>query len=181
MPCASRAFIQHASYLVRDVCMTDIRLASLVYVSRYCVPIAHLRQNKLFPLLYLGHAQIKKSLFDEKANLWFKPWMEDIPPNMANLIYWWHCCLLKFFSSSTFKIDGKFSGQDLGKKEAKLAWSTINWWIYLRCIIITCNNISFYLNFICRLKRSKRTWENVRRYVYCNHDKHWTGKRFCAN
>ena len=98
--------------------------------------------------------------------------MEGIPPNMAALIYWWQCYLLKFFSSSTFKIDEKFSGQDLGKKEAKLAWSTINWWIYLRCIVITCNNISFYLNFICGLKRSKRTWENVRRYVYCNHDKH---------
>ena len=26
----------------------------LVYVSTYCVPIAHLRQNKPFPLLYLG-------------------------------------------------------------------------------------------------------------------------------
>ena len=33
----------------------------LVYVSTYCVPIAHLRQNKPFPLLYLGHAQIKSS------------------------------------------------------------------------------------------------------------------------
>ena len=30
----------------------------LVYVSTYCVPIAHLRQNMPFPLLYLGHAQI---------------------------------------------------------------------------------------------------------------------------
>ena len=30
----------------------------LVYVSTYCVPIAHLGQNKPFPLLYLGHAQI---------------------------------------------------------------------------------------------------------------------------
>ena len=30
----------------------------LVYVSTYCVPLAHLRQNKPFPLLYLGHAQI---------------------------------------------------------------------------------------------------------------------------
>ena len=30
----------------------------LVYVSTYCVPIAHLRQNKPFALLYLGHAQI---------------------------------------------------------------------------------------------------------------------------
>ena len=30
----------------------------LVYVSTYCVPIAHLRQNKPFSLLYLGHAQI---------------------------------------------------------------------------------------------------------------------------
>ena len=31
----------------------------LVYFRTYCVPIAHLRQNKPFPLLYLGHAQIK--------------------------------------------------------------------------------------------------------------------------
>ena len=30
----------------------------LVYVSTYYVPIAHLRQNRPFPLLYLGHAQI---------------------------------------------------------------------------------------------------------------------------
>ena len=30
----------------------------LVYVSTYCVPIALLRQNKPFRLLYLGHAQI---------------------------------------------------------------------------------------------------------------------------
>ena len=40
--------------------MADIRLASLVYVSTYCVPIALLRQNKPFLLLYLGHAQIIK-------------------------------------------------------------------------------------------------------------------------
>ena len=51
----------HASYLVQDIRMADIRLASLVYVSTYCVPIAHLRQNKQFPLLYLGHAQIIKT------------------------------------------------------------------------------------------------------------------------
>ena len=37
---------------------TDIRLASLVYVSTYCVPIALLRQNKPFRLFYLGHAPI---------------------------------------------------------------------------------------------------------------------------
>ena len=45
-----------------EVRMADIRLASLVYllvyVSTYCVPIAFLRQNKQFPLFYLGHAQI---------------------------------------------------------------------------------------------------------------------------
>lgn len=106
-----------------------------------------------------------------------------VPPTMVALFYLWYCCLLKFFSSSAFKISGKFSGQHLGKKEANLARSTINWRIYLRCIIITCNIVifSFYLYFICRLKRSKKTWENVRRYVYWNHDKHWTGKRFCAN
>ena len=48
--------------VLNDVHMVYIRLASfvyfLVYVSTYCVPIAHLRQNKPFPLLYLGHAQI---------------------------------------------------------------------------------------------------------------------------
>ena len=50
--------------VLNDVRMADIRLASfvylLVYVSMYCVPIALLRQNKPFSLLYLGHAQIKK-------------------------------------------------------------------------------------------------------------------------
>ena len=48
--------------VLNDVRMADIRLASLVhlliYVSTYCVPIALLRQNKPFALLYLGHAQI---------------------------------------------------------------------------------------------------------------------------
>ena len=48
--------------VLNDVRIADIRLASLVYllvyVSKNCVPIAHLRQHKPFPLLYLGHAQI---------------------------------------------------------------------------------------------------------------------------
>ena len=39
----------------------------LVYVSTYCVPIAHLRQNKPFPLLYLGHAQI---IMQNTAECW---------------------------------------------------------------------------------------------------------------
>ena len=40
-------------YLVlNDVRVADILLAALVYVSTYCVPIALLRQNKPFPLLY---------------------------------------------------------------------------------------------------------------------------------
>ena len=54
--------------VLNDVRIADIRLASLVYlfvyVSTNCVPIAHLRQNKPFPLLYLGHAQIKTSLLN---------------------------------------------------------------------------------------------------------------------
>ena len=41
--------------VLKDVRMEDIHLASLlyllVYVSTYCVPIALLRQNKLFPLI----------------------------------------------------------------------------------------------------------------------------------
>ena len=53
--------------VLNGVRMADIRLASLVYlfvyVSTYCVPIALLRQNKPFPLLYLGHAQ-KMSISD---------------------------------------------------------------------------------------------------------------------
>ena len=48
----------HAFYLVQDVRVPDIRFASLVYLPCLRVPIAHLRQNKPFPLLYLGHAQI---------------------------------------------------------------------------------------------------------------------------
>ena len=48
--------------VLNDVRMADIPLASLVYllvyVSTYCVPIARLRKNKPFSLLYLGHAQI---------------------------------------------------------------------------------------------------------------------------
>ena len=35
--------------VLNEVRMADIRLASLVYVSTYCVPIALLRQNKPFP------------------------------------------------------------------------------------------------------------------------------------
>ena len=46
------------SVVLNDVRMPDIRLAWLVYVSTYCVPVALLRQNKPFPLLYLGRAQI---------------------------------------------------------------------------------------------------------------------------
>ena len=49
-----------------DVRMADIPLASLVYFLVYvrtcCMPIALLRQNKPFQLLYLGHAQIIKTL-----------------------------------------------------------------------------------------------------------------------
>ena len=48
--------------VLNDVRMTDIHLASLVYllvyISTYCVPIALLHQNEPFSLLYLGHAQI---------------------------------------------------------------------------------------------------------------------------
>ena len=36
----------------------DIRVAWLVYVRTYCVPIATLNQNKRSPSLYLGKAQI---------------------------------------------------------------------------------------------------------------------------
>ena len=39
----------------------------LDYVSTYCVPITHLRQNKPFPLLCLGHAQIIK-MIDGSSN-----------------------------------------------------------------------------------------------------------------
>ena len=48
--------------VLNDVRMADIRVASLVnllvYVSTYCEPIALLRQDKPFRILYLGHAQI---------------------------------------------------------------------------------------------------------------------------
>ena len=48
--------------MLNDIRMVDICLASLiyllVYVSTYCVPVTHFRQNKPFRLLYFGHAQI---------------------------------------------------------------------------------------------------------------------------
>ena len=56
--------------VLNDVRMADIHLASLVYllvyISTYCVPIALLRQNKPFPLLYLGHAQITRQFLTPK-------------------------------------------------------------------------------------------------------------------
>ena len=57
--------LHEGEYVVlNDVRTVDIRLASLVYllvyVSTYCMPIALLRHNKPFPLLYLGHAQIMR-------------------------------------------------------------------------------------------------------------------------
>ena len=64
------AFFTNPPWSVEDLKITfcvrfrrqDIFLASLVYllvyVSTHWVPIALLRQNKPFPLLYLGHAQI---------------------------------------------------------------------------------------------------------------------------
>ena len=65
-----RAFFANPPWSVEDLKITfcvrfrrqDILLASLVYllvyVSTHWVPIALLRQNKPFPLLYLGHTQI---------------------------------------------------------------------------------------------------------------------------
>ena len=65
--------------VLNDVRIAHIRLASLVYlfvyVSTNCVPIAHLRQNKPFPLLYLGHAQIIKELL----------WCLSLPPKLEDL------------------------------------------------------------------------------------------------
>ena len=54
----------------------------LVYVSTYCVPIAHLRQNKPFPLLYLGHAQIIT------LPLWLPPLLATIQIALLWLSVW---------------------------------------------------------------------------------------------
>ena len=52
--------------MLNDVRMADIHLVLLVYLlvyaSTYFVPTALLRQNKPFPLLCLGHAQIIREL-----------------------------------------------------------------------------------------------------------------------
>ena len=59
--------MQEKYVVLNDVRIADICLASLVYLFVYvntnCVPIAHLRQNKPFPLVYLGHAQIIRPTF----------------------------------------------------------------------------------------------------------------------
>ena len=49
---------RHSFYLVRVVLVEDIRVAWLVYVRTYYVPIATLNQNKRSRLRYLGDAQI---------------------------------------------------------------------------------------------------------------------------
>ena len=52
------------SHVTKDKCCVvtkraeEIRVAWIVYVRRYCKPIATLNQNKRTHLLYLGHAQI---------------------------------------------------------------------------------------------------------------------------
>ena len=52
--------LRHSFYLVRVVGVAEIiRVAWLVYIRTYCVPIATLNQNKRSRLLYLGHVQIK--------------------------------------------------------------------------------------------------------------------------
>ena len=54
----------HASYLVQDVRMADIRLG-------FACLLATLRQDKAFRLLYLGHAQInhKKTMFTKREKI----------------------------------------------------------------------------------------------------------------
>ena len=47
----------------------DIRVAWLVYVRTYCVPIATLNQNKRTRLLYLGDSQIKKVVIKGIADI----------------------------------------------------------------------------------------------------------------
>ena len=57
---SSELSLGHPFYLVRVVCVAEIiRVAWLVYIGTYCVPIATLNQNKRSRLLYLGDAQIK--------------------------------------------------------------------------------------------------------------------------
>ena len=63
MQCASRAFfptclLSCTETFAWHTFASPRMFTCLVYVSTYCVSIAHLHQNKPFPLLYLGHAQI---------------------------------------------------------------------------------------------------------------------------
>ena len=95
--------------------------SSLVYVSTYCVPIAHLHQNKPFPLLYLGRTQIiniqyllyvdrfmprfpclfrGKYLLENAGNgisecLGFKIFWETVPPDPPRRLLFQHNLLLK--------------------------------------------------------------------------------------
>ena len=56
----------------------------LVYVSTYCVLVAHLRQNKAFPLLYLGHAQI---IMKHLQNITFSFKLRKSPLKMCIIMY----------------------------------------------------------------------------------------------
>ena len=52
-----------------------VRVAWLVYVRAYCVPVATLNQNKPSRLLCLGHAQIMSTIFKSGpySNFWIPP------------------------------------------------------------------------------------------------------------
>ena len=71
----------------------------LVYVSTYCVPIAHLRQNKPFPLLYLGHAQIIISII---LIIYYSVFRNSCWPKYIKLIII-RIMLMKMYISSSFK------------------------------------------------------------------------------
>ena len=72
MLCVSRAFFL-TCHSCHAMTFASLRLFTcLVYVSTYCVPIAHLRQNKPFSLLYLGYAQIKRHL-TQSITLFYYP------------------------------------------------------------------------------------------------------------
>ena len=68
MPCwLSELSFPHASYLVKDVRMADIRLTSLVYASTYCVPIATLRQKQAISITV--EPRFNEPLFNEVLDI----------------------------------------------------------------------------------------------------------------
>ena len=119
---------------------------SLVYVSTYCVPIALLGQNKPFPILYLGHAQIISS---SSHGFWSKNrkiWRERVDEIFRISGVWQVVCALRSLSI-------------IGGIQNLISWVKMVWSEHLDCGVnirqLRCRCIRFYFESLLEAREKK--------------------------